>query len=272
MSSNSRYGEQKYEGEDSSPASVINASGFHEGDGGAAYTTSRKGNKKAGAAGGGDDNEKDDGQQAVGRRKKKAVSCEGCRRRKLKCDRGWPVSARKRDEVGANSTAANDSSLIKTWQCGACRDRSEAHLCKWEGGTRPQATGRDQDNGPLLMRMDRIEQMLASIADKVGVSNDVKKVEQGPETSNSTRKSTSEHNRPTSGKEEASNGKKADPHYQEKSFLSTSWRPTTVDEARSELWHGLQALPDIETVRSMCRYYFDEVDYITYGECYIPSQ
>lgn len=30
--------------------------------------------------------------QGAQKRKKKAVSCESCRRRKLKCDRGWPVS------------------------------------------------------------------------------------------------------------------------------------------------------------------------------------
>ncbi len=43
--------------------------------------------------------------------KKRTMSCENCRRRKLKCDRKAP--------------------------CGACIDREEAHLCTWEDGVQP---------------------------------------------------------------------------------------------------------------------------------------
>jgi hypothetical protein len=58
-----------------------------------------------------------------------------------------------------------------------------------------------------------------------------------------------------------------DMYSQEKSFMPTSWRPTTTEEARSELWNGLRSLPDTIIVRRMCKYYFDEVDYVNHGEC-----
>ncbi|SNX85436.1 uncharacterized protein MEPE_04145 [Melanopsichium pennsylvanicum] len=83
---------------------------------------------------------------AAGRRKstKKAVSCEPCRRRKLKCDRGWP--------------------------CGACRDRNEASKCEWAEGVRPQTTGRDTgDSSQVTERLDRLEAMMGAIAASLGV-------------------------------------------------------------------------------------------------------
>lgn len=75
---------------------------------------------------------------------KKAVSCEPCRRRKLKCDRGWP--------------------------CGACRDRGESSKCEWAEGVRPQNTGRDTaDSSQINERLDRLEAMMGAIAGSLGV-------------------------------------------------------------------------------------------------------
>lgn len=75
---------------------------------------------------------------------KKAVSCESCRRRKLKCDRGWP--------------------------CGACRDRGESSKCEWAEGVRPQSTGRDSgDSSQVNERLDRLEAMMGAIATSLGV-------------------------------------------------------------------------------------------------------
>ncbi|TKY86238.1 hypothetical protein EX895_005063 [Sporisorium graminicola] len=75
---------------------------------------------------------------------KKAVSCEPCRRRKLKCDRGWP--------------------------CGACRDRGESSKCEWAEGVRPQTTGRDAgDSSQVNERLDRLEAMMGAIAGSLGV-------------------------------------------------------------------------------------------------------
>ncbi|KAN0059699.1 hypothetical protein ACQY0O_008271 [Thecaphora frezii] len=76
---------------------------------------------------------------------KKAVSCEACRRRKLKCDRGWP--------------------------CGACRDRGESSLCEWADGVKPQSAGRDVgDPNAVSERLDRLEAMMGSIASHFGVA------------------------------------------------------------------------------------------------------
>ncbi|EPQ29568.1 uncharacterized protein PFL1_02787 [Pseudozyma flocculosa PF-1] len=76
---------------------------------------------------------------------KKAVSCEACRRRKLKCDRGWP--------------------------CGACQDRNESSLCEWADGVQPQYSGRDAVvAGAVSDRLDRLEAMMGSIANHLGVS------------------------------------------------------------------------------------------------------
>lgn len=75
---------------------------------------------------------------------KKAVSCESCRRRKLKCDRGWP--------------------------CGACRDRGESSKCEWAEGVRPQTAGRDSgDSSQVNERLDRLEAMMGAIASSLGV-------------------------------------------------------------------------------------------------------
>ncbi|EST04814.2 Zn(2)-C6 fungal-type DNA-binding domain protein [Kalmanozyma brasiliensis GHG001] len=88
---------------------------------------------------------------------KKAVSCEACRRRKLKCDRGWP--------------------------CGACRDRGESSKCEWAEGVRPQNTGRDTgDSSQINDRLDRLEAMMGAIAGSLGV--DLPGAKSSPSTAN----------------------------------------------------------------------------------------
>ncbi|TNY19794.1 hypothetical protein DMC30DRAFT_447602 [Rhodotorula diobovata] len=89
----------------------------------------------AGGAGG-----EGDGEGKIKRRNRKASRSElQCRRRKLKCDRGYP--------------------------CGACRDRQEGHLCDWDAAIRlpqPHLT-RDAEAQELRVQLDRLEQLIAGI-------------------------------------------------------------------------------------------------------------
>ncbi|GAA5968748.1 hypothetical protein JCM3765_000855 [Sporobolomyces pararoseus] len=74
------------------------------------------------------------------KRNRKPVTCAQCRRRKLKCDRGYP--------------------------CGACRDRQEAHLCDWGDAVRlpqPHLT-RDAEAQELRGQLDRFETLLKSLS------------------------------------------------------------------------------------------------------------
>ena len=83
------------------------------------------------------------------RKRTKAHSCNSCRRRKLKCDRGWP--------------------------CGACRDRNEAHLCTWQEGVVPERVGRDApDNMMLIQRMASLESKFDALLDKIDRMGDSK--------------------------------------------------------------------------------------------------
>jgi len=76
------------------------------------------------------------------RKRTKAQSCDSCRRRKLKCDRGWP--------------------------CGACCDRNEQHLCTWGDGVVPERTGRDTgDSGAVLQRLNLLEVKLDRILERM---------------------------------------------------------------------------------------------------------
>ncbi|GAA5929435.1 hypothetical protein JCM1841_004641 [Sporobolomyces salmonicolor] len=82
----------------------------------------------------------DDGAANKKRRNRKPVTCAQCRRRKLKCDRGYP--------------------------CGACRDRQESHLCEWEGAIRlpqPHLT-RDAEAQELRLQLDRLENLLGALS------------------------------------------------------------------------------------------------------------
>ncbi|GAA6058240.1 hypothetical protein JCM3770_007429 [Rhodotorula araucariae] len=91
-----------------------------------------------------DDDEFGDGDEGGGapakkRRNRKPVTCAQCRRRKLKCDRGYP--------------------------CGACRDRQEGHLCEWEGAIRlpqPHLT-RDAEAQELRIQLDRLETLIGGL-------------------------------------------------------------------------------------------------------------
>ncbi|WFD21262.1 hypothetical protein MCAP1_003523 [Malassezia caprae] len=76
------------------------------------------------------------------RKRSKALSCDSCRRRKLKCDRGWP--------------------------CGACCDRNEQHLCTWGDGVVPERTGRDTgESGAILQRLNLLESKLDRILERM---------------------------------------------------------------------------------------------------------
>jgi hypothetical protein len=183
----------------------------------------------------------DDGQNDGQKRKKKAVSCEGCRRRKLKCDRGWP--------------------------CGACRDRDESHLCSWEGGTRPQGPGRDQDNVPLIARMDKMETLLTQIAGHIGlngtkpvaISNPVAVA--GPSTSTANQVAPAAVKPPgePSFASPITRGK------MNVSLLGAGCFPTTESEAMSELCEIMKILPDTQALRRMCSYYFDQLGWMQYA-------
>ncbi|GAA5830301.1 hypothetical protein JCM11251_001298 [Rhodosporidiobolus azoricus] len=86
-----------------------------------------------------DGEEDESGGKKAAKRNRKPVSCAQCRRRKLKCDRGYP--------------------------CGACRDRQEGHLCEWEGAIRlpqPHLT-RDAEAQELRLQLDRLESLLGSL-------------------------------------------------------------------------------------------------------------
>jgi hypothetical protein len=222
-----RLGDRTHDEDDSSAASPNQHTPTND-EGAANRGTKRKSTGKAQASNG-----KEDDQAGGARRKKKAVSCEACRRRKLKCDRGWP--------------------------CGACRDRNESHMCQWEGGTRPQATGRDQENAPLLVRMDRIESMLGAIADRIGLQQEG---EQKNKTTLIYKPSNKRDGSTSNSRSREQSGGAASASI--KSMLATGWQPTSPEEARSELLHVLDILPDTETVRRMCRYFFDDVDHLHY--------
>lgn len=183
------------------------------------------------------------------KRKKKAVSCEGCRRRKLKCDRGWP--------------------------CGACRDRDEAHLCSWEGGTRPQGTGRDQENVPLLARMEKMEILLGKIADRIGIDGPTNGNKTEPNSGNPVQ-SGSDIATPSSSVLTNTNvgaaltvRQKGPPgslmRGMNVSLLPTAYQPSTNDEMTAELLDILKAMPDTASIRKMCHCFFDEVNWMHYA-------
>lgn len=181
------------------------------------------------------------------KRKKKAVSCENCRRRKLKCDRGFP--------------------------CGACRDRDEADLCAWEGGTRPQAMGRDQSNTPLLMRMDRLERLLGTIATKMGVDDSavdsgeaLDGLAAGAAASTSALPAMNSHSkrRRTSDPDTRPSSKRSTSSEQESlmSLWPLNWTAPTLDQQRAELFKVMEMLPDTGSVRRLCTYWVSVSLYI----------
>ncbi|GAA6062056.1 hypothetical protein JCM10212_005041 [Sporobolomyces blumeae] len=112
------------------------SAGGGAGGGGAPSGSAKVKKGKRGANGDGDDGDEGGDKK---RRNRKPVTCAQCRRRKLKCDRGYP--------------------------CGACRDRQEGHLCEWEGAIRlpqPHLT-RDAEAQELRMQLDRFETLLGAL-------------------------------------------------------------------------------------------------------------
>lgn len=197
---------------------------------------------------------------------KKAVSCEPCRRRKLKCDRGWP--------------------------CGACRDRGESSKCEWAEGVRPQNTGRDTgDSSQVNERLDRLEAMMGAIAGSLGV--DLPGSKSSSSTNGAQRKlsstsSTSNNAAPTSklstlaelGASEANRAAQAAtssksetprPSY---SAGSVSWgfgfgfsqmnQFSSEELTRRTLFELLNLLPDNTVVRSLTDFYFRELSWMAH--------
>lgn len=109
--------------------------------------------------------------------------------------------------------------------------------------------------------MDRIESMLGAIAEHVGMKQDSTSTKREAAASRSTASSNRTDQISTAAGERNAEGSTSVPN---RSLLATGWQPTSTDEARSELQQILNILPDTETVRQMCRYFFDEVDHMHY--------
>lgn len=201
---------------------------------------------------------------------KKAVSCEPCRRRKLKCDRGWP--------------------------CGACRDRGESSKCEWAEGVRPQATGRDSgDSSQVNERLDRLEAMMGAIASSLGVDLPGAKSTTSSNSNAAHRKlsstSTTSTNGPSTstsklstlaelGASEANRaaaavttGKTDTPRLSYASG-SVSWgfgfgfsqmnQVSSEEVTRRTLFELLNLLPDNNIVRSLTDFYFRELSWMAH--------
>ncbi|SPO27346.1 uncharacterized protein UTRI_10463 [Ustilago trichophora] len=197
---------------------------------------------------------------------KKAVSCEPCRRRKLKCDRGWP--------------------------CGACRDRGESSKCEWAEGVRPQTTGRDSgDNSQVNERLDRLEAMMGAIAGSLGVelpgAKSSSTSSNGAHRKFSTTSATSTNAAPTSklstlaelGASEANKAALAatsKPDTPQPSYAAgpVSWgfgfgfsqmnQISSEELTRKTLFELLNLLPDNSIVRSLTDFYFRELSWMAH--------
>lgn len=100
-----------------------------------------------------------------------------------------------------------------------------------------------------------MEDLLAVIAERVGVRP-------GDDSSISTQRDQSDEKSAIFAKEKSEGvvGPSTS------SMLATGWLPTSIDEARSELIHVLNILPDTATVRRMCKFFFEEVDHMHYSK------
>ncbi|KAJ1023560.1 hypothetical protein NDA16_003177 [Ustilago loliicola] len=199
---------------------------------------------------------------------KKAVSCESCRRRKLKCDRGWP--------------------------CGACRDRGESSKCEWAEGVRPQTTGRDSgDSSQVNERLDRLEAMMGAIAGSLGVELPGAKPTT-PTSANGTHRklsstSTTSTNAPSTSKlstlaelgaveankaAAASTSSKPDALRPAYASGSVSWgfgfgfsqmsQVSSEEVTRRTLFELLNLLPDNNILRSLTDFYFRELSWMAH--------
>ncbi|SPO27000.1 uncharacterized protein UTRI_10463_B [Ustilago trichophora] len=197
---------------------------------------------------------------------KKAVSCEPCRRRKLKCDRGWP--------------------------CGACRDRGESSKCEWAEGVRPQTTGRDSgDSSQVNERLDRLEAMMGAIAASLGVELPGAKTSStssnGAHRKLSTTSAASTNAASTSklstlaelGASEANKAalaatSKLDTPQPSYAVGPVSWgfgfgfsqmnQISSEELTRKTLFELLNLLPDNSIVRSLTNFYFSELSWMAH--------
>jgi len=131
------------------------------------------------------------------RKRTKALSCEQCRRRKLKCDRGWP--------------------------CGACRDRNEQHLCKWENGVVPERGSRDANElTQVLQRMAVVESNLERLLSRIDAA------ESRWEKTSSIQLSNFSHLAP----------------HKDNNFAGLSWEPSPRERMRQQLDTMTSKLPE----------------------------
>lgn len=166
------------------------------------------------------------------KRTKKAQSCDPCRRRKLKCDRGWP--------------------------CGACCDRNEQDACTWEDGVVPEHTGRDaQKNTLVLQKMGAIESQLDRLLQRL---DDVEaRLSDRPSTS-SPLSSLSANERPR-GKRARERLVHTMDAYTVGGMFGMSWQTSNEECMRRTLMHMHASVPDEHTMHGLLDVYASEMDW-----------
>lgn len=171
------------------------------------------------------------------KKRTKAHSCDSCRRRKLKCDRGWP--------------------------CGACRDRNEEHLCTWEEGVVPERVGRDApDNVVLLQRLSSLESKFDKLMNKLdSVAKDPANASVGTQPSAPHEPSTilemneSTHERPDALIASCT--------------MSMFFQPTDLPSRRQALLRMLHYLPKADVLQTTLDAFSFEMQWIS---CIIDKQ
>lgn len=165
------------------------------------------------------------------KRTKKAQSCDPCRRRKLKCDRGLP--------------------------CGACRDRSEQHLCTWEDGVVPENAGRDAQDSVLVLQkvsameshLDRILQRMEHIEARVCDPSSAKASEHKEASASSPIRGhwsdVSEYDANTVG-----------------GLFGMTWQPASADIMRRTLRHMHSFMPSKLIMPLLIDVYEREIDWM----------
>lgn len=161
------------------------------------------------------------------KRTKKAQSCDPCRRRKLKCDRGWP--------------------------CGACRDRSEQNMCTWEDGVVPENAGRDaQDSQLVLQKMCAIESGLERLLNRMD-HMESRMADTQPRTSSSPPRRPELKRSPS---DDAS-----DP-LDTGGLFGLTWQPAGVASQRRALLHMHSYVPGKHIIPLLLEVYEKELDWM----------
>lgn len=172
------------------------------------------------------------------KRTKKAQSCDPCRRRKLKCDRGWP--------------------------CGACCDRNEQDACTWEDGVVPAHTGRDaQKNTLVLQKMGTIESQLDRLLqrlDDVEARLDERASSESSKRSPPTSTSGASGVRATKKRSREQEVSDMDAHTVGGMF-GISWQPSSEDCMRRTLVHMHSSVPDEAMIWHLLDVYVCEMDW-----------